>query len=167
MQDYYSHIYEGEEVEGGGFVRLPNVMAIYPITCHADKNDREDWMEEEETYEDYRIEPTTMDIYRAIFQHRNTKEDHKHFGKAWPSQKRLAIELAINEKTLRTHIKRLERIGLLEIQRKYRNNRPFHVYSFPEPLSIKEFREIFPKACAVYEEKMRKLKEVEPDIDDL
>lgn len=148
--DYYNHVYEG------GFVRYRNEVALYTITSHAKKDDREPWMGEK-NYSDYKVTSASLDVYRAVYQHRNTNEKHKHFGKTWTSQRRLMVELAMSDKTLRNHIEVLENVGLLNVTRKYRNNRPFHVYSFPDPLSKAEFREKYPIACAEFERKMAAL----------
>ncbi|HET7615893.1 MAG TPA: hypothetical protein VFK27_02960 [Bacillales bacterium] len=169
MKDHYKHVYEGRDIDGGAFVRLPNLLQLYTITNHADKKeDREEWMDEGETYKDYAIEPATLDVYRALYQHRNTNAEHKHYGKAWPSQQRLAIEQGMTDKTIRKHIRKLSWVGLIEVERKYRNSRPFHVYTFPQPLGVESFRAKFPKACFNYERKMDALKQaeaVEPTVD--
>lgn len=145
----------------------PNEVALYTITSHAKKVDSEPWMNDK-TYADHKVTSATLDVYRALFQHRNTNDQHKHYGKTWTSQRRLQIELAMSDKTLRSHIEVLENVGLIAVQRLYRNNRPFHVYTFPTPLGIEEFRAKFPKACAEYERKMQaldKLREEEQAID--
>lgn len=147
-KNYYNHIYEG------GFVRYENEVGLYTITGHAKKDAREPWMPADHTYADYKVTSATLDVFRAIFQHRNTNENHKHFRKAWPSQRRLQVELAMADKTLARHIAALENVGLISVDRRYRNNRPFHVYSFPKPAPIAEFKAKFPLACREYERKM-------------
>lgn len=152
-RDFYSHVYEG------GFVKYPNELALYPITSHAKKCDSEPWMGDK-TYADYKVTPTTLDVYRALYQHRNTNENHKHYGKTWVSQRHLQVELAMSDKTLRSHIEVLEDVGLIDVKRLYRQNRPFHVYTFPAPLSIAEFKCRFPLACTEYERKMMALDKI-------
>lgn len=152
-RDYYNHVYEG------GFVMYPNEVALYTITGHAKKGDSEPWMGDK-TYADYKVTSATLDVYRALFQHRNTNEEHKHFGKTWVSQRRLQVELAMSDKTLRSHIEVLENVGLIDIKRLYRQNRPFHVYTFPAPLNVSEFKFRFPLACAEYERKMMTLDKI-------
>lgn len=137
----------------------PNEVALYTIISHAKRFDSEPWMGGK-TYVDYKVTSTTLDVYRALYQHRNTNDQHKHFGKTWVSQRRLQVELAMSDKTLRNHIEVLENAGLIDIERSYRQNRPFHVYSFPAPLLIASFRERFPKACVEYERKMAKLDKI-------
>lgn len=151
--NYYNHVYEG------GFVMYPNEVALYTITSHAKKVDCEPWMGDK-TYVDYRVTSATLDVYRALFQHRNTNEAHKHFGKTWVSQRRIQVELAMSDKTLRNHIEVLDNVGLIDIKRLYRQNRPFHVYTFPAPLNIDQFHAKFPKACAEYERKMQALDKI-------
>ncbi len=161
--NYYNHVYEG------GFVRYQNEVALYTITGHANKKARESWMPADHTYADYKITSASLDVFRALFQHRNTNEEHKHYGKAWPSQKRLRIELAMADKTLSRHISALENVGLIRIERLYRNNKRFYVYSFPAPATAEEFRAKFPTACREYERKMAALedsREEETDIID-
>ncbi|MBU5211058.1 hypothetical protein [Heyndrickxia oleronia] len=152
-RDYYKHVYEGS------FVKYPNEVALYTITGHAKKTDSEPWMGDK-TYADYKVTSASLDVYRALFQHRNTNEQHKHYGKTWVSQRRLIVELAMSDKTLRSHIEALENVGLIAIKRMYRQNRPFHVYTFPAPLNIDEFHARFPKACAEYERKMQALDKI-------
>ncbi|KMJ58090.1 hypothetical protein AB685_14890 [Bacillus sp. LL01] len=148
---YYNHIYEG------GFVRYENEVALYTITGHAKKKDRESWMPAAHTYADYKVTSASLDVFRAIFQHRNTNKEHRHYHKAWPSQRRLQVELVMADKTLAKHIAVLENVGLLKVDRLYRNNRPFHVYSFPKPATVGEFKAKFPIACREYERKMSAL----------
>jgi hypothetical protein len=166
-KNYYNHIYEG------GFVRYENEVALYTITGHAKKTDREPWMPAEHTYSDYKVTSGSLDVFRAIFQHRNTNEQHRHYRKSWPSQRRLQVELAMADKTLARHIAVLENVGLVVVDRRYRNNRPFHVYSFPKPLAVAEFKAKFPAACREYERKMAVLdsireeeRAVEAEIDE-
>ncbi|MDP4550856.1 hypothetical protein Q9251_08160 [Alkalihalobacillus macyae] len=162
MRDYYKHIYEG------GFVKYPNEIGLYTILGHADKKkDREPWMEAEKTYEDYCVTSASLDVYRSLFQHRNTNSEHAHFEKAWPAQRSLQLELAMSDGTLRKHIKILERVGLLDVFRTHKFRKPFHIYSFPTPLSIEDFRSRFPVACKKYEEAMKileKIREEEAEI---
>lgn len=162
--NYYNHVFEG------AFVRYPNEVALYTILGHAKKDAKEPWMDDDKTYADYKVTCATLDVFRAIFQHRNTNEEHKHFGKTWTSQRRLSIELAMTPNTVGNHVAILENVGLLYVQRRYRNNRPFHVFSFPAPLKITEFRQRFPLACAEYERKMMaldKIREEEEAIGDI
>jgi DNA-binding transcriptional ArsR family regulator len=160
--NYYNHVYEG------GFVMYPNEVALYTILGHAKKNDSEPWMDEK-TYTDYKVTSASLDVYRALYQHRNTNATHKHFGKTWTSQRRLQLELSMSDKTLRSHLEVLGNAELIKVDRKYRNNRPFHVYTFPYPLSISEFKRKYPKACEEYEKKMRlldKIREEERELTD-
>jgi hypothetical protein len=141
--NFYNHVHED------GFIRYPNEIALYTILGHIPKGNKE--------LKEYEVTSATLDVYRALFQHRNTNPEHKHFGKAWPSQRRLQIELAMSDNTLRKHITVLENVGLLIIHRLYRGNKPFHVYSFPEPMGVEEFKRTFQVQCGEFEKKMKAL----------
>lgn len=131
-------------INPNGFVKLDNKIGMYAILGYSkDKN--------------IQVNSTTLNIYRALLQHKCTDKNSPMFGKAWVSTARLAVELALGEKTIRRHINILKNVGLIMVGKTKINKHSHNVYVFLPPLSPEEFKKKFPEEVAEYEKRMEKL----------
>ena len=137
-------------INPNGFVKLDNKIGMYAILGYSkDKN--------------IQVNSTTLNIYRALLQHKCTDKNSPMFGKAWVSIARLAVELALGEKTIRRHINILKNVGLIMVGKTKINKHSHNVYVFLPPLSPEEFKKKFPEEVAEFEKRMEKLTQMEAE----
>lgn len=131
-------------IHEGGFVRMDNRISLYNLLgYHSDKS--------------LQVQPATLDIYRKLREHKHNCEGSYNHGKTWMSYERLSVELSISSKTVSKHVGILEKVGLVSIERKYRNNRRNYMITINEPMSEPEFRAAYPEVIDKYYEELGKI----------
>lgn len=124
-------------VYAGAFVQMDNEISLYNLLGYHDDKDM-------------RVTPMTIDIYRRIKQHRHNDEESYMHGKVWISYERLAVELAVSRQTISKHVGILEKVGLISVERKYRNNKRNYIITVHKPLNEAQFRAKFPECVERY-----------------
>ena len=138
-------------INPNGFVKLDNKIGMYAILGYS-KN------------KDIQVNSTTLNIYRALLQHKHQDKNSPLHGKAWVSVERLAVELALGERTVRRHINILKNVGLISVVKLKGQKHVHNVYVFHKPLSIEEFKEKYPEEVAEFERKLHMLEENEAEM---
>ena len=137
-------------VYGDAFVRMDNELSLYNLLGYSDDKTM-------------RVQPATIDIYRRIKQYaHNNVESHMH-GKAWASYERLAIDMAVSRQTISKHVEILKRVGLVSIDKKYRNSKRNYIITINKPMSEAEFRRTYPECVERYYDELDVLFESKDD----